>query len=1835
MSISTRIVAPIVAAIILFAAGPAVSQTYIMGSQASANTCSGLFVDSGGNNAGYSANENSTITICPGNSGDYIQLSFSGVDIDSLDSFCFYDGSDASGDPMVCYANNFYPARTFLVQATAANPSGCLTITFQSDGSGQGDGWNADIRCITACQNIFVGLADSDPAPMPTDTGWIDICPGERVSFNGQGFYPQNGVNYQHSDFTSEFTWDFGDGTMAVGPEVSHVYDEPGGYIVQLFIRDQRGCTSLNYLNQRVRVATYPDFSAGGNLPDEICVGDTIALNASLDTLDPGSAISVMTTEGSFQTAGVLSDSLPLPDGTGTSYETSISFSDFSPGQTLTNINQLLGICVSMEHSWMYDLDVELQCPDGTRIVLQDQDFITNEVHLGEPFEADDSNTPFPPGQGVGYDYCWTPNSTNGTWTEYAQSNDPGGPFEYVLPSGDYESFQPLNRLVGCPLNGEWTIIVTDRWASDNGWIFEWSINFDPALYPALETYRPQILDFEWKNTPSIFEYSPDSLRIMASPRNAGTASFNFTVFDDYGCTHDTSVAITVLPYSHPDCYDCLENLAHLPDTTVCESEPVTLDVSTDTPTGSAITFEAIPQEPFGNGNYPPANPFESPITVNSISPGALTDPASQIASICLNIETNWNDDLDIYLESPSGELLELSTGNGGGSDNYTNTCFTPSATAPITGGTGPFTGAYQPEGDWSSLQGATINGEWKIVASDRIAPNDVGEFFSWSITFNSENEIQYTWTGAGLSCNDCPAPVATPSSTTTYTVSTLDSYGCSYSDMITVEIVDDIPAPVASCQQNEDGSLTFSWEPVGNFTQYEFNAILNGVASGWQGPVTQYTYTAGNLSFGDEVVLEVRVYTGNNQGCAVNVGSSSCISDACSLSTTLAGGPVGVSCYGSTDGSASLQSSGATAPIQYFLNGNPAPGTGAFTGLAAGDYTAVAVDATGCQDTVLFNISEPDSIRLAIQATRLIDCNGASTGELQATAQGGNGGFSFNWNTTPPISTATASDLPAGTFEVTVTDGAGCTAIAVETLTEPEALELEFNVTNATCAGISDGAIQAAASGGVGLLNYEWDNALGSVQNPSGLAAGAYSLTVTDANGCQITGSAEVAAPTAVVIDSIAILPVLCSGEETGRATVYASGGEGTYSYQWDDNLAQISQSATMLGADTYTVVVTDGNGCQVSAQATIPEPEPLSATFSNEDASCKGLADGTAAVAPTGGAAPYTFAWQDGQTTNPAQGLAAGTYGLAITDANGCILETSTTINEPAEEVTAVITQARRGCFGQSDNELTVAAGGGTGDGYTYLWSNGQSTATATGLDSVSYTVTVTDGNGCQATATAIAQDLEQLTFLVIPELPSCFGYSDGRLGVNEISGGAGSVIGDYSFTWSNGDTGPTADNLLGGVSYSVTATDSRGCTAMRTKLLPQPDEVTFGIATDSVRCFGNEDGSLSVENIQGEFPPYAYSWSDGQQTATAQGLAAGQYSVTVTDANGCFSSASATVAQPEQLEADFEKEDNPCFGDAKGSINVGVKGGVPGYSFLWSDGNTNTSLDNLPAGDYMLVITDQNGCQVEISTRIEEPEALRANLEKKDPTCFGFQDGSITINPAGGAPPYRYSLDGDFFSGSRTMIGLKAGDYRVRIRDANGCSYSSPIELADPPLFTVTPGADSYTINLGDTLALSGSSQNAAGTPEFVWSAPYEGTLECTECKATRAFPETSILYELYGIDEKGCEYTHKFYVYVEKNRIVAVPTGFTPNDDNTNDLLRVHGREGTTVKRFQVFDRWGELLYQAADFPINSETTGWDGTFRGQPVNGGVYIWYVVVEYEDGMEESFQGHTTLIR
>jgi gliding motility-associated-like protein len=1807
---------------------PGFSQDYIMNGSPITD-CSGFFLDSGGNAGPHGPNQNLTTTICPdGSTGTHIRLQFPGVELGEGDILTFYDGPDTNSPQLSTSEDFLDPNAPFIIQATAANPGGCVTVTFVSDDTDQGAGWSAAISCIAACQLIQSVLTSTTPAVMPADTGWIDACPGQRVFFSGEGSYPQNGIIYNHSDFTSTFEWNFGDGATAVGPNVSHIYDTPGGYIVQLTITDQFGCTNTNFLTQRVRIAPSPQFEIG-DIPQDICTGDTIQLNAVVDTIIAEASVSVIPTEATFLAGGVRSDSLPLPDGTGAVYQTSIEITDFSPGQILTNINDLLSICVNMEHSWMHDLQIHLECPDGTQIMLQNQEFISNEVFLGEPYELDDINTPNPPAPGIGYDYCWTPQATQ-TWTQYTQMFDP-----QTLPSGEYRSFQPMTNLLGCPLNGEWTIIVQDLWGSDNGWIFEWSINFNQDIYPNLESFTPQITDYSWQSNPSIFFQTQDS--IAASPQNAGTAGYTFSVTNEFGCVYDTSVNVSVLPVTHPNCYSCADNLTEPDDVIICEGESAAFDVSAPIDLETDVVFETFPYYDFGFSNHPPINPYESTIAVNSIQPMTLADPANQIISVCINIETDWNSDLAIWLRAPSGQLLELSSGNGGGSDNYINTCFTPTAISSITTGTGPFTGNFQPEGNWNSLLNAAVNGNWTLIVSDAFGINDMGRFLSWSISFRSINEVNYTWSPAtGLSCANCPDPVASPATTTTYTIQSSDSYGCVYDSQVTVSVVNNLEAPVVSCEQVIDNQLIFNWTQVGGFTDYEINVISNGTPSGWQGPVSGTVYVIDNLDPNEEIMLEVRVYTGGAPlTCDVGVGTATCINSTCLLSGT-ATNLQHISCFGANDGSVTITAANGQGPFAFYLDGSPTPQSSeTFSGLTPGAHTVIVEDFYLCQSIVSFVVNEPAELVAAFNPIQPVSCFNGQDGSLTAGVTGGNGGYVFDWNINPDPGTATASNLGAGFYSVTVTDSEGCTSVATHTLADPEELVVNLVAQNPSCSNSDNGQVEAVVSGGTGNMSYQWNNGTSNAVN-SGLSPGNICVTVTDANGCTATQCTDISAPDALVVNSITVVNVDCFGNATGSANVVAAGGAGSYTYMWSDPLGQISSTAGSLPAGDYTVTVIDANGCQVIAQATITQPTVLTVSAGASPALCKGGADGTATASPGGGVQPYIYKWNDNQTGQTATGLAAGIYFVTVTDANGCQAITSTSVGEPAEAVSLQVDQTFRGCHGQKDNEATVTPSGGTGS-YTYLWSNGQQSQTATNLDSLLYFVTVTDANGCDAEISITPNDLPPITVNIIANLPGCYGYSDGALGINIVEGGAGTQPSDYTFLWNNNSTSDIIENIPGNQTYTVTVTDQQGCRRVVSRFLAQPAQITFDITTTDALCFGDDTGTASVANIQGDNDSFSFQWdanAAGQTTQTAASLSAGNYSVTVTDNEGCFSTGVVSVNQPTDIAIRFETIDNKCFGDQKGRISTNVQGGVPGYVFAWSNSAGTADLDNLPAGSYTLMVTDQNGCIKEATTQISQPALLTAQTASKDVACFGDRNGSITLTTQGGTPPYQYSLDNQTFIGSSVFIGLRAGDYNLFVKDAYGCTFFTQATVIEPDEFTVDAGED-QSIVLGDSISLTAVANNAQGAVEFVWSAPYEGTLSCTECPVVIAKPGYTITYELYGIDANGCEDTDFINVIVNKPRMVAVPTGFTPNGDGMNDRLLVHGQKDTRILIFQVFDRWGELLYEAADFEVNSDSVGWDGNFRDQPMSAGVYVWRLTAEYVDGVRETYKGQTTLIR
>ena len=515
----------------------AYSQTYNM-RNGTDTTCSGTFYDNGGLGL-YTSNANLTQTFCPGLPGSVIKVSFTTFQTEaSFDKLFVYDGP-TTASPLL----GVYSGPGALVGVSFKSSTGCLTFNFQSDGSVNLNGWTATISCEYACQN-FVVNPDST-FPVADSVNEIKICIGTPVTMVGDASYPNSGSHYNQKNSTSTFTWKTGDGFTIPGQTATHTFNMAGVFDISLVVEDTLGCQSFKK-GARVVVSVSPTFKNLSFFPnDTICFGDTAIIALS------DSGLFTPFVPPSLNAAGITF----LPDGTGTSYRDTIPVSIFSPAATFGS-GYLESIYVNMEHSYLGDLEIRLTCPNGSSAVLK-QAAGGGATHLGEPVDP-----PFttPLNAGIGYTYEFTNRSPfygtmvneSGTY-QYNYTDVLGNNYtaQDYLPAGTYTPFQNFStQLNGCPLNGNWIITVTDNLAVDNGYIFFWGLKFDTLIRPPTSTFAPiqGVRDSSvWTSVSNIITTVADT-SVVTSPTTSGTHSYNYKIFDNYGCEHDTTVNLFVKP---------------------------------------------------------------------------------------------------------------------------------------------------------------------------------------------------------------------------------------------------------------------------------------------------------------------------------------------------------------------------------------------------------------------------------------------------------------------------------------------------------------------------------------------------------------------------------------------------------------------------------------------------------------------------------------------------------------------------------------------------------------------------------------------------------------------------------------------------------------------------------------------------------------------------------------------------------------------------------------------------------------------------------------------------------------------------------------------------------------------------------------------------------------------------------------------------------------------------------------------------------------------------------------------------------------------------------------
>jgi len=1039
--------------------------------------------------------------------------------------------------------------------------------------------------------------------------------------------------------------------------------------------------------------------------------------------------------------------------------------------------------------------------------------------------------------------------------------------------------------------------------------------------------------------------------------------------------------------------------------------------------------------------------------------------------------------------------------GGGGGNDGC--------CTGANGGGGGGGGSSFVPAGGTCVAGGNGSNGYVTITVSTLlgVSASNTGPYCpNQTIQLNATGGGTYAWSGPnGFTSNlqNPTIPNMTAANAGTYTVTVTNS-GCSSSATTIVALnngatVNLVPTN-AACASATNGSINVT--ATGSTPGYNVS---------WTGPST-----------GNPAGTEISTSGGNYNILNLGVGTYTVTVTASNLCATTATTTINANqgvtgsatfvpplCNGSSNGSITVSANLGIAPYQVSwigpTTGNPsgneitsANGTYQITSVAAGSYTVTITDATGCFYSFPVSVTQPNSLTASSTMTSVL-CNGGSTGSLIGMATGGTAPYNMSWtgpNTGNPPGdeinadggSYTVNGAPAGSYVITMTDGNGCTATATTTIIEPLVLNTSAISTAALCSGSSDGTITVTATNGTAPYNVSWtgqsagdpvgneiSSSNGTYQIPS-VAAGNYTITVTDANGCTAQTTSVVSQPVSLSASSTNTA-TLCNGSSDGTITVTATAGTASYNVSWTgpltgnptgDEITGSGGTYTINGvcAGTYTITVTDANGCITTTNSIITQPTGVIASATNVAVLCNGGSTGSVTGIASGGTAPYDMSWAGPNAGDPA-----------------------------GDEISA--------------------------DGGSY---------TVNGAPAGSYVITMTDDNGCEGVTTTEIMEPEALSASAINTAVLCYGASSGT-----VEGTATGGIAPYNMSWTGPNTGnPPGDeiNADGGSytvngapagSYVITMTDGNGCSATATTTIIEPAILQINATPVPPLCNGVFNGSMDI-TANGGTAPYDVSWSgpnsddpvgteifNNGDLYTISGVGAGTYVVILTDANLCTSTTTITLVPPVVLTIATQVTNVACFNGNTGSIQVIANDGLPSYNVSWfgatsgdpigseiNSSGGNYVISNLSSGSYTVYVSDINGCIDSSIVQIIEPTELIQQQIITPTLCQSSTDGAVNFTVSGGTPSYNIELIGSVSSnplgdeinlsgGSFTFSNLAVGSYTATITDNNNCIVTIPVIVSvgqNPPVITLL----NDTICSGQATTLSPSVLPSGGT--FLW-------------------------------------------------------------------------------------------------------------------------------------------------
>lgn len=712
----------------------------------------------------------------------------------------------------------------------------------------------------------------------------------------------------------------------------------------------------------------------------------------------------------------------------------------------------------------------------------------------------------------------------------------------------------------------------------------------------------------------------------------------------------------------------------------------------------------------------------------------------------------------------------------------------------------------------------------------------------------------------------------------------------------------------------------------------------------------------------------------------------------------------VEASCVGRSDGQLVAFASGGVGDLQYYWGSNSNNNT--LANVPKGLYELKIIDDNGCAIDTIINLDAPQNLQISIDSIHGVSCAGMSDGYIGISTQGGTLPYQYQWQYGQSSSTIVA--LNPGIYSVTIFDGMGCVNVADSLMIdEPDTLVVESYPNPVQCSGESSGGIFVQVKGGTMPYQYLW-NTNDTIRDLLAVPVGEYEMVLTDAYGCQKTIQETVLEPDTLQVELLEVAMVAnCGGiSSKGSINVQVSGGVTPYLYAW--NSGESTQNINQLDPGDYKLVVTDDNGCNSFLKEVKVYQSELEMTATAkriDDISCYGVGDGLIIAETKGGTAPYNYNWSNGMSIfnqwlntpfDTIAQLGKGLYVLTITDAKGCTrVSDSFEIEEPELlHVNLDSVQHNRCEHGFISQIFTTTSGGVVP--YHYLWNN---LSFEEDLDSIGaglYSVIVVDENDCSSslpTPIVLADDMGSVSIQIDSIIPqNCQVF--GAIHV--------SIIGDWvnpQFLWSNGSEEEDASGLLQGI-YTLQVSDTTGCSLMLDDIevpLVESDMDIKLIDLNNVSCYGQSDGSITIDILEGQ-APYQYFWSNGSSNIeTLDSIGTGAYSVTVSDANDCIAvSGSYNIGEPSEMQLE-----NILITDAineeNGQIELLISGGVTPYSYAWSNGQGGNPLMGLPPNFYDVVVTDYNGCEVFVSdlyvdniTNVDQPK-VKPLLIYPNPAAF----------------------------------------------------------------------------------------------------------------------------------------------------------------------------------------------------------------------------------------------------